>query len=39
MMGLYMCVSDFKKKERDVLREYYCQMLSKQLLTQHLQIY
>ena len=37
--GLYMCVSDFKKKERDIPRELHCKMLSQQLLDKHLQIY
>ena len=37
--GIYMCVSDFKKQERDILRELHCQMLSQQLLDKHLQIY
>jgi len=37
--GLYICVSDFKKQERDILRELHCQMLSQKLLGKHLQIY
>jgi len=36
---LYICVSDFKKQERDIPRELHCQMLSQQLFGKHLQIY
>jgi len=38
-MGLYICVSDLEKKERDALRKLNCQMLYKQLLAKLLQIY
>ena len=39
MAYIYMCVSNFEKQERDILRELNCQMLSQQLLGKHLQIY
>ena len=39
MKDLYMCVSDFEKKKKEILGELNCQMLSQQLLNKHLQIY
>ena len=39
LISIYICVSDFKKHERDILKELNCQMLSQQLLGKHLQIY
>jgi len=36
---IYIYMSDFKRQERDILRELHCQMFSEQLLGKHLQIY
>jgi len=36
---LHICVSDFKRQDREILREHNFQMLSQQLLGKHLQIY